>query len=53
MSMAKDTIISYSPHISLGIQRRLMVMVDNKREVVDLIWGILAKHMDFKIQTKV
>lgn len=28
-------------------------MVDNKREVVDLIWGILAKHMDFKIQTKV
>lgn len=53
MGFPNDTIISYSAHISLGIQRRLMVMVDNKREVVDLIWGILAKHMDFKTQTKV
>jgi hypothetical protein len=53
MGFPNDTIISYSAHISLGIQRRLMVMVDNKREVVDLIWGILAKHMDFKMETNV
>ena len=49
MDMSKDRVISYSAQISLGIQRRLMIMVDTKREVVDLIWGILAKHMDFKI----
>lgn len=49
MNMSQDRMFAYSAQISLGIQRRLMIMVDSKREVVDLIWSILADKMGFKI----
>lgn len=50
--MEQNKVINYSGQLSLGVQRRLVYMVESKKEVVTLIMGLLANRMGLKMEFK-
>ena len=39
--------------IGLGIERRLMLAKENRKEIVELVWGLLTNKLEWKVSNQI